>query len=502
VNADATESSKKSTSIFYAAVACEALVLCGLVVSAWDCRFAVARHVLFYVATAAPFAVALFAASSAKLPGLWGVLLLSAGLRIIALTGPVLLSDDIYRYVWDGRVNLAGFDPYAHPPAAEELSALRDDTWNSINHPELRTIYPAGAQAIFLSLAWLGPHPKVFRVAMGLFDLGVVAFVFLLAVRRAPIDASWEARNHRAGKAALTYGLCPLACVESAMSGHLDSAALLAFLGALALLPPKQKNGFWSGAMLGMGAAIKLAPALLLPVLARRRWSLWLGFGLTVTLCYLPFAFSGAAAFETLDAFARKWEANAGPFALAKLGFEKVIAVATGASSTQDMVHLRFLDSAAQALDPTFFSLHKDGPMDPLRPGAFPVSDLALACAKLLGVLVLVVVYAKAWQRRECPLESAYLVLGALVLVSPVLHPWYVLWVLPVAAVRGSYPWFAFAAAVPLGYLPLKSWWTMGVWREPAWSLGVQTGVLLAAYGFDVLSRKKRVGVRCKKNAS
>ena len=63
------------------------------------------------------------------------------------------LSDDIYRYVWDGRVQWAGINPYEFAPVAEELAHVRDALiFPKINHPELPTIYPPIAQIAF----WVG----------------------------------------------------------------------------------------------------------------------------------------------------------------------------------------------------------------------------------------------------------------------------------------------------------------------------------------------------------
>ena len=62
--------------------------------------------------------------------------------RLVATAGAPSLSDDVQRYVWDGRVQLHGVHPYAHAPADEALAGLRDDGWKRINHPEVRTIYP------------------------------------------------------------------------------------------------------------------------------------------------------------------------------------------------------------------------------------------------------------------------------------------------------------------------------------------------------------------------
>ena len=67
-------------------------------------------------------------------------------LRVIMLLAPPTLSDDIYRYRWDGKVQASGRNPYAATPADPRLEELRDDEWAQINYPRIRTIYPPLAQ--------------------------------------------------------------------------------------------------------------------------------------------------------------------------------------------------------------------------------------------------------------------------------------------------------------------------------------------------------------------
>ena len=105
--------------------------------------------------------------------------------RLAASAGEPLLSDDVFRYVWDGRVQLHGVHPYRHAPLDPELAGLRDDVvWPRINHPELRTIYPPVAQASFAALAALGLGPTGFRVVTGLLDFGVVLLLLAMLRRR------------------------------------------------------------------------------------------------------------------------------------------------------------------------------------------------------------------------------------------------------------------------------------------------------------------------------
>ncbi|HEV8714937.1 MAG TPA: hypothetical protein VGX03_19170 [Candidatus Binatia bacterium] len=78
------------------------------------------------------------------------------------------LSTDLYRYLWDGRVQTAGINPYRYAPADEALRFLRDDAvYRRINRKEFPTIYPAGAQLIFWSAAALRlTTPARFKVLL------------------------------------------------------------------------------------------------------------------------------------------------------------------------------------------------------------------------------------------------------------------------------------------------------------------------------------------------
>ncbi|MGH7325983.1 MAG: hypothetical protein ACREJ9_15260, partial [Candidatus Rokuibacteriota bacterium] len=78
--------------------------------------------------------------------------------RVAVLPTPVVLSSDVYRYLWDGRVQRAGISPYRYPPAASELAHLRDDVIHpNINRPTKPTVYPPGAQILFAAVTTVFP---------------------------------------------------------------------------------------------------------------------------------------------------------------------------------------------------------------------------------------------------------------------------------------------------------------------------------------------------------
>ncbi|MGH9223527.1 MAG: glycosyltransferase 87 family protein, partial [Acidimicrobiales bacterium] len=197
------------------------------------------------------------------------VFALAIGLRLAALAGPPVLSDDLYRYAWDGRAQAAGIDPYRHTPASRQLTDLREPwLWpdeqgcreldrppvcSRINRATERTIYPPLAQGWFAAvyrLAGVEAQHKAWQVAGLAGDLvlvGMLPFV-LRAWRR---DERWTA----------LYALSPLPVIEVVNNGHVDGLA--ATLVAGALWAAARRRPGWAGALVGAAALIKLYPALL-----------------------------------------------------------------------------------------------------------------------------------------------------------------------------------------------------------------------------------------------
>ena len=196
---------------------------------------------------------------------------------------PGFLSDDIYRYVWDGLVQRADINPYLSPPEAPELAFLRDDTiFPMINRKWALTLYPPGAQLFFRLMAWISPGQVVAMKAVIL--LADVASIGLLVrlLRRLGQPPSYV----------LIYAWQPLVVVELGISGHLDGLmlpfVLLAFFWMMAPRPAL------TGLSLAVATLIKLYPALLLPALLRKRdLSMPLVLGGTVVMGYVLYLDAG-----------------------------------------------------------------------------------------------------------------------------------------------------------------------------------------------------------------
>jgi hypothetical protein len=424
----------------------------------------------------------------------WAVVCITLGLRLILVLAPPVFSDDVYRYIWDGRVVAAGINPYHFTPEAPELESMRDVYWNGINHRYLRTIYPPLGEMIFGVTSWISPRPIAFKLASAVADTLVVYLIMLLAggskgrVRKRTIES--RVQDCRSSRLGLTYGLFPLACVETGMSGHLEPFAIALTLVSIFFI--KKNKHLISVVFLGFGTCVKLLPILLLPFITRGKILSMLVFFAVVIACYLPFLAAGTGTVDTLDAFARRWEGNGGLFELVKTGVEVLVGFIYGVDSRDGMIHLSFMDSVAQILQGTFFSLHKDGGFDSGSPGAFTLGDISLAITKLIMACVLVAVVVGVIRLKVEVLEGAGWIFGTLVIITPVLHPWYVLWVLPFAALKGIWPFFVFASVLPLAYLPLDNWWKLQSWDPPAWVPWLEFGVLFIAFAVYTINRINR----------
>ncbi|HEY1934265.1 MAG TPA: glycosyltransferase family 87 protein [Acetobacteraceae bacterium] len=207
------------------------------------------------------------------------VLPIAIAMRLITFATPPLLSTDIYRYVWDGRVQLAGINPYRFIPDAPQLAFLRDATvFPSINRADYaHTIYPPAAETIYAIAAAVAPGVYGMKAAMAGFD--ILAVACLSALLR---------DIHRSRAALLIYAWCPLPVWEFAGSGHIDAAA--AGLLALALLLAARGRHVPLGITLTLATLTKFLPGVVLPAFWRPgRWRVLAAFVVTAMVLYLPY---------------------------------------------------------------------------------------------------------------------------------------------------------------------------------------------------------------------
>jgi hypothetical protein len=226
------------------------------------------------------------------------VLAIAFAMRAALLPVEPVLSDDVYRYVWDGRVLLSGVNPYAHAPADPALAGLRDLVIHPrINHPALRTIYPPVAEAGFALVAAISPTV-----------LGMKLWILLHDLALAGLLAWWCRARSGSALPAIAYAWNPLVVSEYAGSAHHDPTGILWLVVALVLA---RRRPAWSAVAFTAAALVKLLPIVALPFLfavwpARARW---LALALLAVGLGLFLALAGGPA-SGLVAFAASWRNN------------------------------------------------------------------------------------------------------------------------------------------------------------------------------------------------
>ncbi|MFQ5490158.1 MAG: hypothetical protein ACE5GE_05490 [Phycisphaerae bacterium] len=334
--------------------------------------------------------------------------ILRAGL---AFTVP---SDDVFRYVWEGRIQVAGFNPFAQAPDAEALTPLHDEEWARINHPGYKTIYPPLAQMVFAALAWVHPSVGFFKACFAGLDLLTVIVL-----------GQWCRRLGRPPHQALIYGLCPLTLTTFGIDGHLDSLMLL--LLALAGLALHGRRYYWAAGCLAGAIGAKVVAVVLLGWLAMRCWRAAVLCVLLVVGLYLPYASAGWGLVESLFRFA-------------------------GGTAFFGLLH--------QPVAAWFGA------------GAAHTIGLGLLAAAVLASI-------RAGHSFE---RHGGIVLGTLMLVSPVAHYWYLTWVLLFVAVRPRWCWLILSGSMVFYFEAEQARLITKLWEMPAWSWYAVYGPFVTAW--------------------
>jgi hypothetical protein len=356
----------------------------------------------------------------------------------------LLYDDDVWRYLWDGHVWANSLDPFRSAPVDARLDYLAasassgasaasspwQDIRDNINHAQIPTIYPPLAQVVFrLSHAIAPGSVIVLKTILVGFDLSTILLVYL-ALRKLESHPAWL----------VLYAWNPLLIKVVAGSGHVDVLAGT-FLALTAYLLLRRE--YLPAALALAGAAlVKLAPLVLLPFLAKRiGWRRSLVVPLLILAAYLPFLHSGWAVFAGLSKFAQGWEFNSAFFLL-----------------------MRSL-ARPFATDPEFV-------------------------ARVVGVLAILFCVVWFWRRDDghpatFPHVASYM-LGALILFSPTVMPWYLVWLLPLAVLSQATIWIYFTGVVCLAFFVMVN----GTLRTSV--LALEYGVVLTIALLSWFSRERQ----------
>lgn len=325
------------------------------------------------------------------------ILLFGLLYRTFLLPVPPKLSSDMYRYIWDGRVQAESINPYRYPPKDEALRAIRDGViYPRINRKGSPTIYPAGAQILFYFLNRTGlTTVTLFKGAVILFDIASV--LLLMGILK---DLGFDRER------VLVYAWNPLVIYELANNGHLDAFVIFFVLLAFRFFVKGRLS--LSVATLAVASCLKLYPAVALPAVIneRRPWRLAMFAG-AVVLLYLPYLSAG----RDLLGYLPEYFAN--PYESFNLGAKVYL---LGLVPFLDHLSVTGLFSGVLALSAIAFLLRR--------------KDKAIEA-----------------------LKSSYVLAGlAAILSTGSFHPWYALWIIPFLALFPSVAWFYLTGILPLSY--------------------------------------------------
>ncbi len=353
-------------------------------------------------------------------------------------------SDDLHRYVWEGKVQLEHVNPFDTPPDDPSLAHMRDANWAQINHPDYPAIYPPLAQMEFAAIAAVHPSVFAFKLVHVVWDVltiavlgACVARLGKTAVRHPEPRASARADTRTANAldlrphAAVLYGLCPLVLTSFGIDGHVDSLMLL--LMALMVWAMLAGRWAWAGVALGGAIATKLMPLILLPWLILRKPRAAIAAMAVVALCYLPYIDAGTMLFSSLRRFGTGSE------------FFSLTGVLGVAGTLRD-----------------------------LHPLAMP---------GLLGVIIVALAI-----RSDDFTKYASRAWTATLMLLPVVHFWYLTWVILFLPLRIRFAWLAAGAAFVCYFEAEQQRTLTGHWNMPTWApVAVWTVFVVGAVGDAVI---------------
>lgn len=400
----------------------------------------VPEFIALSLAAGALYAIAVYVVEKLTLGPLALLVILGAAIvfRVVLLPVQPQLSDDVYRYQWEGRVERAGINPYTVFPATPGLASFRDQ-----GHPldaalTTSTLYPPLSEAIFAAVKTVPGYKRLF-LGLDLASAGIV--LMLLALLRQPL--------HRV----LAYAWNPTVIVSFAMCGHHDSLAIVTLLAANLFILAHRRA--LSIAFLASSFLAKFFPLVLLPVFIGRIRELrrteppsrsWLDrapvpaalclFGAIAGLGYAPFLGAGRRLVSGLSDYAAGWEANDSLFRLVR---------AAGNSKAQ---------------------------------------------AELIVVVVMLALVFYALRRRMPPLEASLFLTASLVLLSPTAFPWYFTWSIPFLCFYSSRPWLLMSVTAVLGYAPVVAYAAGQAYRDLPWVLALEYAPVYVWLGIQVARRR------------
>ncbi len=359
-------------------------------------------------------------------------LILASLWHIAFLRIPTGSDDDVRRYVWDGRLQRLGYNPYLVVPDDPAFAVLHTAETRGLNNPDLPSIYPPGAQLFFRAVTAIHESAFAFRIAFAICELAVV-LILLDILRLSGKGAHWI----------LAFAWHPLLATEVVGSGHIDIVGVLLLVMSFAALMRRWRA--IAAVAFALAVAVKFLPIVLLPLYWRRVRVRDAVLGAIVfALLYVPFLNHGRIPIGSLGTY------------IESFGFN----------------------------DPVFAGLRRLA--DP---------QLVVGFAVLAGVLV-ATWFRTRFQTWSTDADAFAWPMAASLLCAPVVFPWYLLWLLPFVRSVSTLPIIIWTVSIIPAYIVWHLRTLGRPFVLPAWVMLLEYGSVAITAAIVLLRRLTRPAAR------
>jgi hypothetical protein len=391
-------------------------------------------------------------------------LVLAAVWHIEFLRVPAGADDDIHRYVWDGRVQRLGYNPYVVVPSDPAVKGLHTPETRNLNNPDLPSPYPAGAQLCFRAVTAIHESTFAMKVAFVVCDLAI-CFVLLDILRR----------TRQGAHLVLAFAWNPLLAIEVAGSGHIDIVGALLLVVSAAALARRWRAT--AAVAVGLAIAVKFLPVVLLPLYWKRVRIRDAALATAVVgFLYLPFlnrSFLNDVRIPigSLGTYVQTFRFNGPVFAaLAQVAPPQSL---VGLAVLVGLVTALWLRSRAPESSPDLGTLTTED--TELHRGNATVSPLCNSVSPVVHG------FEFAWP------------MAASLLFAPAVFPWYLLWLLPFLTSASTLLIIIWSVSIIATYV---QWHLRALGRPwgalPGWIMFLEYGCVGAAGAIIALRRLMR----------
>ncbi|MCX6149364.1 MAG: hypothetical protein NTX22_02435 [Ignavibacteriales bacterium] len=342
-----------------------------------------------------------------------------------------IASDDIYRYIWDGKVMANGINPFRYSPADTALNFLHSETFPAkINHPTMKTIYPPYSQLMFyFGYKLFGENVYGIKILLFIAELLSIFLLYLLLKKL----------NLPAINLAL-YSLCPLPIMQFMVDGHVDGTGFpLLLLFFFFYLTGKKVKSYL---MIGLSISSKFVSGMILPFVfkdekGKNKIIVIIVPVLVLIITYILFILNGVFPFESLIQFSSNWIANSSIFTI-------------------------------------ILEITKNNQN-----------------ARLISLVLFVICGGFLFFLRKEFLEKVYLIFMLFFLFSPTVHPWYLTWIAILLPLNFRWGGLAFITLVNLANIMLINYVLKGIWETSYWILAIEYLPIIVFFVWEITYRKK-----------